>query len=425
MLLCEVTFMHRLLKEGLSISEIARRLGRSRQTIYNWLQAETNPSSPSPRAGKLDSHHAYIRSRLEFYDLPATVLLRELRKRGYKGGITILKDFIRPIKMAHVQRIVDRFETKPGRQAQMDWSPCGYIWHQGRRRKLSLFALVLGYSRMIWARFVVSERRPVLMECLEKAFRELGGIPWELLIDNMKSAVAIARTKNHPAVLQPAFLDFSEHWGFETLACPPYWPRTKGKIERGIGYIKKSFLEGLSFTDLEDLNSQLRIWLAEVANIRIHGTTKERPIDRFPVDLAAMQPFKARAPYPALIRVTRRADHDGRISFQGVRYSIDPEILNSRRGILVTVQVSAEEEIRIYHEDRLVGVHAKKPAGSPPQDDPRHALARRRLRQQPAWKRPQGKTPAFAQTSGPETQGGLPEPPVVQERALETYEGRA
>ena len=423
MLTSERVLMHRWIREGVPIAEVARRLGRSRQTIYNWLsQGEEDPPRRR-RASKLDPHRAYIESRLERFDLPATVLLGELRKRGYTGGLTILREHVASIKARHVKRLVDRFETEPGRQAQVDYGSCGTIRHQGRRRRLSLVALVLGHSRTLWARFVVSERRPVLVESLEASFRDLGAVPRELLFDNLKQVVASPRTPDSAAVIQEGFRTFAEHFGFETVASPPYWPRAKGKVERAIGYIKKSFLEGRSFTDLDDLNAQLRVWLAEVANRRRHGTTGERPCDRLAADLESMLPLAMIGPYPSVVVSTRLADHDARISYGGVRYSVDPEILDGRRGVPVEVKRGTDERLRVFHAGRLVAEHPIVPSGSEPQDHPLHAAKRRRLRQQPGWKRPRGKAPHFEQ-SGDEAQSwaGLSEAPFVAARPLHDYE---
>ncbi len=416
--------MFRLIKEGLAKAEIARLLGRSRQTIYNWLKQESAPKTKRRRPSKLDPFKSYLKSRLERFDLPATVLLREIRKQGYSGGLTILRDYVAGIKAQEVRRLVDRFETEPGRQAQVDWASCGTIVHEGRRRRLSLLVVVLGYSRTIWAQFVVSERRPVMLELLEQAFSELGGVPKELLIDNLKQAIAVARSAEEPAKVQPEFASFADHWGFEVVACPPYWPRAKGKVERAISYLKGSFLEGREFVDLDGLNAQLRQWLAEVANVRTHGTTKQRPIERLPADQEAMLPLVSR-PFPAAERAQRLTDHDARISFGGVRYSVDPVILGPRRGEAVEVCLGTDEKLRIYHRGHQVGEHPVLPSGSPPRDDPRHAAARRRLRQQPGWKRPAGNTPHFQQVLEEEIDFDalLAGAPAVEQRSLTCYEG--
>ena len=415
--------MNRLLEEGVPLAEVARRLGRSRQTLYNWLRREQEGAARPRRRSKLDPFKPYIESRLARFDLPAATLLREIRERGYEGGSTILKEFVAGVKSRHVQRVVDRFETEPGRQAQIDWASCGTILHRGRRRRLSLFTLVLGYSRVIWARFVVSERRPALLELLEQAFRELGGVPRELLVDNMKQVVRLAGSADRPAEIQPAFADFAEHWGFEVVACPPYWPRAKGKVERAIGYIKRSFLEGREFRDLEDLNMQLRVWLSDVANVRRHGTVRERPVDRFAADQAAMRPVAGRAPWGAAEVALRYADHDARLSFRGVRYSVDPEVLGGRRGTPVRVERSTDGVLRFYHEGRLVGEHREAAPGSPPQDDPAHAAARRRLHARPPGRAPRERRPRFAQRMEQAVSPALPPAPLVQQRPLSCYEG--
>lgn len=413
--------MHRLLEEGLSKAEVARRLGCTRQTIYNQLaRQDRGEETRRPRPSKLDGFRRYIESRLERFDLPVTSLLAELRQRGYEGSITILREFVAGIKQRYTQKVVDRFETEPGRQAQVDWASCGTIWHHGRRRRLSLLVVVLGYSRVIWARFVVSERRPVLAALLEQAFAELGGVPRELLFDNLKQVIAQPRSESSPAILQPGFADFADHWGFEAQACPPYWPRAKGKVERAIGYIETSFLEGRSFADLDELNAQLRFWLATVANVRVHGTTGERPVDRLAQDQAAM--LELVTPYSKLEVEPRQADWDGRISFRGVRYSVDPSILGGRRGEQVEVHVGADEMLRIYHQARLVGTHAVAPPGSPPQDDPAHARARRQLRQQPPVRRLPERAPRFEQRLPDEKPSWAAIAPDVAARALTAYE---
>lgn len=416
--------MERLLREKVPVAEIARRLGRSRQTVYNWRKAKEANRERRQRASKLDAFKSYIESRLERFDLPATVLLQELCAQGYQGGITILREVVAAIKQRHVQRVVDRFETEPGRQAQVDWASCGTILHQGRRRRLSLLVVVLGYSRTIWARFVVSERRPVLMTLLEQAFRELGGVPRELLFDNLKQVVATVRSADHPARLQRSFAAFAEHWSFEVLACPPYWPRAKGKVERAVGYIETSFLEGREFTSLDDLNAQLVVWLSEVANVRIHGTTATRPSDRLEADRGAMLPIDGIRAYPAIEVTTRQADHDARLSFRGVSYSVDPTILGGRRGESVEVHLGADERLRLYHHGRLVGEHAIAPAGSPPQDDPEHARLRRLLRQPAPSRTPSSHQPHFEQRVEitPYFSFLRTSAPVVSARSLSVYE---
>lgn len=414
--------MQRWSADGAPVAEIARRLGRSRQTLYNWKKTKAEEAVGGRRASKLDGFMGYISSRLERYDLPATVVMREVRERGYTGKITILREAVARIKAQHVQRVVDRFETEAGRQAQVDWTSCGTIMHRGRRRRLSVLVVTMGYSRMIWARFVVSERRPVLMELLEAAFRALGGVPRELVFDNMKQVVEIVRREDAPAVIQAGFAAFALHWGFEVVVCPPYWPRAKGKVERAIEYLQRSFLEGRSFVDLEDLNRQLEEWLAEVANVRVHGTTKARPVDRQAEDQAGMLPVEAGRAFPMKEVETRRADHDGRISFRGVRYSADPAILSGRRGEPVEVRLGTDEVLRIYHDGRMVGEHRLMPAGSPPQDDPVHAASRRRLRQQPTWKRAPGSGPRFEQVAVQVAHAWWSHAPVVAVRPLAAYE---
>ena len=137
--------------------------------------------------------------------------------------------------------------------------------------------MVLGYSRMLFARFTTSSRLPTLLSCLQEGFGELGS-PREILVDNMRQAVDQHDVSTGTVRGNKSFLDFAEHHGFLPAACPPYWPRAKGKVERGVGYIKRSFLEGRSFTDRADLNRQIVTWPDTVANVRDHGTTGARPI---------------------------------------------------------------------------------------------------------------------------------------------------
>lgn len=398
-----------MMESGMQVTEIASQLGVHRSTVYRWQQGKS--PGRRRRRSKLDPYRDYIRSRLRDYRLPATVMIRELQEQGYDGGITILKDFMKEVKEEYVQEVVDRFETEPGRQAQIDWGECGLLMHEGRRRKLYLLVVVLGYSRYMWAEFTTTTRRPELIRLMERAFRETGGVPRELLVDNMRQVVDQPRQGATPALVNRDFEEFSRWWGFRTVACPPYWPRTKGKVGRGIDYVKRSFLEGRSFSDLADLNAQLRAWLADVANVRMHGTVKERPVDRLRMDLAAMGTVSSDS-YPSLERHNRLVDHDGMISFRGVRYSVDPRIISSRR-TQVEVREGADGILRAYHGKRLVAQHRLMPSGSPPQEDPRHAALRRELAARPESRSSRrGKAPRFAQY----------DMPSVVERPLEVYE---
>ena len=313
-----------LAREGVPKAQIARRCGVSRQTVYNLLERTELGLHPRPaRASKLDAFKVYIRARLEKFDLPATSLFRELKLQGYSGGITILREFVSPLKAEFTRRVSERFETVPGQQAQIDWGECGTLEVGGERRKLYVFVMVLGYSRMMYARFTTSSRLPELQSCLVGAFDRLG-IPAELLVDNMKQVVERHDIETGVVHWNRSFLDFAHHHETHPLASPPYWPRVKGKVERGVGYVKHSFLEGRAFVDLDDLNRQLEVWLDTVANVRDHGTTKARPVDRFAAEQEVMRPLAAVPVYDVRPLEYRQVYDDSHLSYHGVRYSVHP-----------------------------------------------------------------------------------------------------
>ena len=303
------------LEEGLSRTAIAERLGMSRRTVSRWIgNGELDRDLDEPVryrarpavARKLDPYKAIIRARLEAYPkLWSVRLFDEIRAAGYDGGYTQLKEYVRQIRPRPPEEPVIRFETAPARQAQVDFADFTFGW--GKRYALMV---VLGYSRLLWVRYFTRKDMRALVEGLEEAFASFGGVPQELLFDQMKSVITRDGRMNGEKLVENAeFLRFAAHWGFKVRACRPYRAKTKGKVERPISYVRTSFIYGREFLGDGDLDAQLRHWLEHTANVRIHRTVFEQPVVRFERDeRALLQPLPPR-PYHSLLveRAPRRA----------------------------------------------------------------------------------------------------------------------
>lgn len=300
----EVTVLHR---QGKGIREIARLTGLSRNSVRRILRGEAkNEYGPRmARPCKLDPFRDYLRGRVlaaQPARIPATVLLREIQERGYSGGITQLRLFLIALTPPKLEEPLIRFETEPGEQMQVDW----VVFRRGKH-PLSAFVATLGYSRMTYVEFVDNERLPTLLRCHANAFEFFAGIPKTALYDNMKTVVldrdAFGLGQHR---FQGGFLDFAKHSGFVPRLCRPYRAKTKGKVERFNRYLRGSFYVPLVsrlkqaglFLDVETANREVRRWLNEVANVRIHATTREQPTALWQAERECLLPLPQ--PYSGL-----------------------------------------------------------------------------------------------------------------------------
>jgi len=295
------------LEQGMTKTELAERFGMTRQTIHRWIREgeldrdvseETVTYGPRPPVTrKVDPYKGIILSRLaEYPELTAVRLFAEIKAAGYPGGYTQVKEYVREVRPRPPVEPVVRFETPPGRQAQVDFADFQLPW--GKRFAL---LVVLGYSRLLWLQFFPRKTMSYLFEGLDEAFGFFGGVPGELLFDQMKAVVLSDERSEGGRITENAeFLRFAHHWGFRVRACRPYRAKTKGKVERPVSYVRSSFFYGREFTSDSDLNAQARSWLDHVANPRIHGTLKERPIDRFERERSALRPLALR-PYRSYV----------------------------------------------------------------------------------------------------------------------------
>lgn len=289
-----------LSRRGMSIRGIAAELGISRNTVRKYLRNEAvrNPLSRGPgRPSKLGPYEAWLRKRVKSaapIRLPATVLHREITAMGYDGTERTVRRFVATLRPVPVEEPVVRFETAPGHQAQMDWGE----YRLGGKRVYA-FVGVLGYSRWLYLEYVDNTRSETLIACHRRMFSAFGGVPREVLYDNMKTVVthrdAYGRGRHK---FHDALWSLAQEYGYRPKLCRPRRPQTKGKVERSIDYVANSFFHPLvtrvALEDrvpaLDELNAEALLWCANIANVRIHGTTGEQPKARLAAEQAAMQP---------------------------------------------------------------------------------------------------------------------------------------
>ena len=316
------------LQRGQSVSQIHRETGYDRQTIRDVRDGgdprERTSPPPSPgRPSLLDPYHEYIRERVRTGCLNTAVLFDEIRAMGYVGGRSTVKNFVQPLRPTLPPEPVQRFETPPGRQAQCDWAKFGSLQYpDGTVRPLWIFIYTLSYSRCLYIEFVHDTRQDTLFACLEHVFATFGSVPSTILSDNMTPMV-IAHPVDGPIQWHPRFAAFAAFHGFTPKAARPYRGQTKGKVERPVRYVRDNFWPRVRRIEgIEDLNRQVATWIQTVADVRIHGTTHERPVDRRAADVAACAAWPASHRFWYGEEIVRRVYNDGYVCWDGHRWAV-------------------------------------------------------------------------------------------------------
>jgi transposase len=338
------------------VSAIARTSGLDRKTVRKYIERGMEAPVYGPRQPRhtvIDPFAGYLRGRVSAYPgLTGKRLLRELREMGYAGGYTAVTDFLRDVRPAPASGFEVRFETGPGEQAQVDFAQFHVVFtdEPSTPRIVWLFSMVLGFSRLIWARFVVHQDLPTVLRCHSAAFEALSGVPREVLYDRMKTAV-IGENEAGGIAYNRSLIDLARHNGFHPKACRPYRPKTKGKVERPFRYIREDFFLARSFANLDDLNRQLRVWLESVANPRVHASTQRVVNELFAEERPHLRPLPL-APVSSVLRLERRISREGMISVGGNFYSV-PDATRRR---LVEVHTLADE-VHIFEDGVLIASH--------------------------------------------------------------------
>ena len=307
-----------------TITAIQEATGRDRKTIRKVVTQQKDPGHDldcRARRSKLDPYKQYIEERWHQGCHNAVVLWEEIRAQGYTGSLSLVKQLVQPLRPQRGIEPAQRYETDPGAQAQCDWADFGALVYPDQRRPLYIFIYTLSFSRRLYVEFVHDQRQVTLFHCLEHAFAYFGCVPETILSDNMTPMVI-----NHPRrgeiVWNPRFVAFSEFHGFRPKAARPYRAQTKGKVERSVFYVRQNFWPRIpEVITLEELNTRVQAW-AQERDQRIHGTTFERPADRWAADLAGARPYDLTRLWAFGEQFPRKVTRDAFVHWQGRRFAM-------------------------------------------------------------------------------------------------------
>lgn len=356
----DVQAMLKLASLGWGAKRIAGEMGCSRNTVRRYLrQGGWRPYRVPRRPGKLNQHAQWLAERFQQHRGNCDVVRQQLRSElGIEVSLRTVERSVEHLRrevLAHSAATV-RFETPPGHQLQIDFGTVR-VSVGDETLKAHLFVATLGYSRRTYVAVFLHERQSAWLQGLEGAFAHFGGTTRELLIDNARALVDEHDAQTREVRFNDRFHAFCRYWGVVPRACAPYRARTKGKDERGVGYVKRNAIAGHCFASLEELRAHLARWMREVADVRVHGTTGEPPIERFERDeRATLKPLQAKAPFLQVRELTRRVHTDACIELDTNRYSVPWKLI----GESVTVVV-AERQVRVLYAGQEVACHAQSP----------------------------------------------------------------
>jgi len=342
--------------EKLSGRAIARRLRCSRQLVTMALRLDQPPARQvARRASLLDPHKAKINALVAKYPELSAVRVREEIARGpdgYTGGACTVRRYLRTIRPAR-GRVYQEVHYEPAQAMQVDWGECGRVQVGATTRKVSVFVAVLCYSRLIYIEFTLSQRKAEFYRGIVNALEFFGGRPRAIIFDNLKAGVINGSGRS--ACFHPEFLALCGYFCLQPIACERRDPESKGIVEASVRYIKRNALAGRAdeLIRFEDYLALAPMWRDQVANVRIHETTRERPVDRFQKERSLLRalptiPFDTDEIVPAV--VTPHA----RIEFDGNRYSVPPAL--ARRPVSIRAD---RDGVRILHEGHLAAQHVR------------------------------------------------------------------
>jgi len=378
-----------LYKNGMAKRAIARKLGCNVKTVRRILDkqglgpAPQNHSDNGPRErpeSKLTPYLDLIARKVR-QGLTGARILREIGEKGYTGGRTILLDHLRKLRgpSRASRRTYRRFETTPAQEAQVDWSPY-QVEIAGRTRTVHCFSMLLCYSRQLFIQFHREERLPTLLAAHVDAFHFFQGVARRIVYDNMTTVTLGRRGKE--IIWNREFLEFAKHYMFEPRLCRPRDPNRKGKVENPFQYIEKDFLQARTFQSWEDLDRAAHAWLTQVANRRVHATTRLLPEEAWMSERDFLTGLPE-TPFPTYRPELRPVSDDGLVSVDGTRYSVPVHLVGNTRTVSIRVHPRVIEILN--REGLLIATHRKPDLpGGLVLDDQHYDAIRRRPPRQPA-----------------------------------------
>lgn len=348
---CQIKDLHA--HQGLTASQIAQVVSLNRRTVAYWLtQEHFRPRKPRPHTSKLDPFKPEIVRLLERYPYSAAQVCQRLREHGFAGSYELVKAYVRTVRPRR-QAAFLTLAFAPGECAQVDWGSFGTVPVGHTHRQLSFFVMVLCYSRMLYVEFTVSQTMEHFLACHQHAFEFFGGIPHKIMVDNLKSAV-LQRALGAAPVFNPKYLDFATHSGFTIAPCNVGKGNEKGRVENGVGYVKKNFLAGLDLPEFSALNPAARHWLDTVANVRVHGETKAQPVQLWHQERSCLRPLPLQ-PFDIATVSQVRASRQFRITVETNRYSVPAQYA----GHALTLK-TYPDRLCLYLGDQLIARHARR-----------------------------------------------------------------
>ena len=352
----EVAAMVRLHELGWGAKRLSKEFGCARNTVRRYLRAGgVVPFARPERKTAFDGLDDWLRERFFRHGGNADVVRQELAsEHGIVIGLRSVELRVQRWRreLRAQKRATVRFETRPGHQLQIDFGE-SKVWIGDERVRVHLFVATLGYSRRMHIRPSIRERQMDWFEGMEGAFLRFGGVPTEILFDNARALVEHHDAATREVRFNGRLHAFARYWGFAPRACAPYRARTKGKDERGVGYVKRNAVAGRRFASWGAFVAHLEQWNREIADVRVHGTTGELPLVRFADEVGALRPLGGRAPFGQLRDLVRKVRPDCAIDLDTNSYSVPWRLV----GETVQVVVLAGRVI-VRHAGEVVADHA-------------------------------------------------------------------